>query len=101
MAVKSITEIMDAVRERIGESTDDATLEFIGDLQDTLTDFDTRTKDATDWKQKYEDNDNEWRKKYRDRFFSGSNDDSSADEDEGDDLLKPLRYEDLFTQGVK
>lgn len=94
MAVKSITEIMSAVRERIGEDTDDATLEFIGDLQDTLTDFDTRTKDSTDWKNKYDELDANWRKKYRDRFFSGNEGDSSDDEEE--EQPKPLRFEDLF-----
>lgn len=95
MAVKSIADIMGAVQQKVGEDTDDATLELIGDLQDTLSDFEARAKDSTDWKTKYEQNDAEWRKKYRDRFFSGSGDDSSDDEGE-DDTPKPLRFEDLF-----
>lgn len=95
MAVKSIADIMSAVQQKVGEDTDDATLELIGDLQDTLTDFETRTKDNTNWKNKYDELDANWRKKYRDRFFSGSGDDSSDDEGE-EDTPKPLRFEDLF-----
>lgn len=96
MAVKSITEIMSALSERLGEQADDATLEFIGDLQDTLTDFETRTSDQTKWKEKYEQNDAAWRQKYKQRFFSGDGA-SQPDEDDDDDEPKPLRFEDLFT----
>ena len=95
MAVKSITEIMSALSERLGENTDDATLEFIGDLQDTLTDFESKTKSTTDWKAKYEQNDADWRKKYRDRFFSGDGGEDEEDESP-EPSPAPLRFEDLF-----
>lgn len=96
MAVKTKAEIMSALSERLGESTDDATLEFIGDLQDTLTDFETRTADQTKWKEKYEQNDADWRRKYKQRFFSGDGG-SQPEEEDDDDEPKPLRFEDLFT----
>lgn len=97
MAVKTQAEIMAALSAIIGESTDDAALEFIGDVQDTLEDYETRTKDTTAWKQKFEENDAAWRQKYKARFFSGGGDDSSQEDDE-DDEPKPLRFEDLFTR---
>lgn len=101
MAVKTSAELMGALKDRLGESTDDATLEFLGDMQDTLADFDSRTKDQTDWKTKYEQNDAQWREKYKARFFS-----SGAEDDEPDDSglpedPKPLRFESLFSEGGK
>lgn len=96
MAIKSVQEIMDSVRARVGESTDDDTLEFIADIQDTLTDYETRTKSGTDWKAKYEENDAAWRKKYKDRFFSGA---SQSQEDDDDEDEKPpvlTRFDQLF-----
>ena len=87
MAVKKIDEIMTALKSRIGDSTDDETLAFIEDVQDTLSDFDTRTKDATDWKAKYETNDAEWRQKYRDRFFNTGSEQNQEEESEEPERL--------------
>ncbi len=66
MAVKSIEEIMGALRARVGEDTSDETLAFVEDVSDTLSSL----SNAEDWKKKYEENDAEWRNKYRDRFFN-------------------------------
>lgn len=66
MAVKSIEEIMGALRARVGDDTSDETLAFVEDVSDTLSSLSS----AEDWKKKYEDNDAEWRNKYRDRFFN-------------------------------
>lgn len=66
MAVKTIEEIMTAVRGRIGEDTSDEALSFVEDIHDTLNSLSS----AEDWKQKYEQNDAEWRAKYKERFFN-------------------------------
>ena len=66
MAVKTIEEIMGAVRARVGEDTSDEALAFVEDVSDTLSSLSS----AEDWKKKYEDNDAEWRSKYRERFFN-------------------------------
>lgn len=94
MAVKSSADIMSALKERLGEDTDDATLEFLGDIQDTFTDLETKTKDTIDWKKKYDELDSSWRKKYRDRFFSGS--DNSDDDEDSHEEPKKYSFEDLF-----
>lgn len=100
MAIKTAAELMGALKDRLGESTDDATLEFLGDMQDTLADFDAKTKDQTDWKTKFEQNDARWREKYKARFFSSGDDDDSDDPGLPQDP-KPLRFESLFSEGGK
>ena len=64
MAVKTSEEIMNYIKEKTKDDTSDETLQFVEDISDTLNDFETRTKDQVDWKQKYEDNDKQWREKY-------------------------------------
>lgn len=89
MSVKSIDEILNAVKERIGDDTSDSAISFVEDISDTLNSL----SEQENWKQKYEQNDSEWRKKYRDRFLSGES--SSGDDDSGDEN-EPLTYEKLF-----
>lgn len=89
MSIKSIDEILNAVKERIGDDTSDSAISFVEDISDTLNSL----SDQENWKQKYEQNDSEWRKKYRDRFLSGE---SSSDDDDSGDENEPLTYEKLF-----
>lgn len=48
--------------------TDDESLSLIEDITDTINSY----EEAEDWKSKYEENDKEWREKYRARFMEGS-----------------------------
>lgn len=95
MAVKTKDEIMSTLKERFKDSTDDETLSFIEDISDTYDDMSARLNQAGDWREKYEENDKEWRQKYHDRFFNKP-DDEPDPEPEPDDSPKILRYEDLF-----
>ena len=47
MAVRTQQEILESLKARIGDSTDDDTLAFIEDVTDTLTDYETRVSDTT------------------------------------------------------
>lgn len=89
MSIKSIDEILNAVKERIGDDTSDSAISFVEDISDTLNSL----SEQENWKQKYEQNDSEWRKKYRDRFLSGE---SSSDDNDSGDENEPLTYEKLF-----
>ena len=99
MAVKTKAEILESIRSRVGDSTDDETLEFLEDVTDTLSDLETRASDSTDWKGKYEELDKTWREKYRERFFSSEpkEEDKKGDEEfeEKEDKEKKT-YESLF-----
>ena len=58
------------------QATRDAITKFLGDRTDDeaialLETIDNEGVDEENWKQKYEDNDAEWRKKYTERFKVG------------------------------
>lgn len=102
MAVKSKDELLNALKAKIGDDDSDDTLAFIEDVTDTIDDLNKRVSDSGDWKAKYEQNDKEWRQKYRDRFFSGGKDDDTdsalgGNNDDDDDDDKPKTFDDLFT----
>lgn len=71
MAIKTINEIIEAVRNRIGDDSSDSAIELMEDVTDTLNDYNTRLIENGDWKIKYEENDKKWREKYKERFTSG------------------------------
>lgn len=97
MSVRTRDEILEIVRNRIGDDTSDEAIEFIEDITDTLNDYESRLSDTTDWRARYEENDAEWREKYKARFFS---DEIVEDETDivDDEESKPMKYEDLFTE---
>lgn len=70
MAVKSKEDILGIIKEKFKDDTSDSTLGFIEDVTDTINDLEDKAKDETDWKSKYEENDKQWREKYKERFFS-------------------------------
>lgn len=88
MAVRTKEELLEAVRgiEGIDE---DASITLIEDISDTMSSF----NDTENWKQKYEENDAAWKKKYKDRFFSASADEPETFEQ---DEPKTYAFEDLF-----
>ena len=97
MAVRTREEILESVRARVGEQTDDETIAFIEDITDTLTDLETKAKgDGTDWKARYEENDAEWRKKYTERFYS-SEPEPNPEPPKLDDTTKPKTFAELFS----
>lgn len=103
MAVLSHDDFMDAVKGLAGDNADDNTLAMIENFTDTFNDLETRAKDTTDWKAKYEQNDNEWREKYKARFFEGdagtdpATGNSKQREDSTDDG-KEISFDDLFKE---
>lgn len=101
MAVLSKSELMEKLKGVIGDKSDDETLAFIEDVNDTL---DEKKTDDTDWQKKYEENDKEWREKYKKRFFEQSGDEGTDEGNEGTDKgneeteEKTIeKFEDLFT----
>ena len=99
MAIRTREEILESIRNIVGDSTDDNTLQVLEDVTDTFTDFENKTADQTDWEAKYKENDEGWRKKYAERFYTGDPSvppkSNESVIDETDD--KPTRFEELFT----
>lgn len=99
MAVKTKDELMSSIRARIGDDQSDEAIALVEDFSDTYDDMQSKANgDGKDWKTMYEQNDQEWRKKYRDRFFNndGNTDNNNDYESDGED--KPLTYENLFKE---
>ena len=103
MAVLSHDDFMNAVKGLAGDNADDNTLAMIENFTDTFNDLETRAKDTTDWKAKYEQNDNEWREKYKARFFEGSagTDPATVIKEQKEDIIddgNEISFDDLFKE---
>ena len=96
MAVLNRDDFMNRINEIVGEDTSDKTLEFISDMSET---FDSLNSGNQGWEQKYKDLDNNWRKKYKERFMQGSpTDDKSEDENVArDERANTITIADLFS----
>ena len=88
--VRSIEEMMDIVRKRIGDSTEDSDLSFIEDISDTLN------AGNSEELEKLKSENEELRKKYRDRFFDKK--EVEEDEPEKDEEPEKTTFEDLFKE---
>lgn len=102
--VKKTEEILELLKNKFADDTSDETLSLIEDVSDTLKEKDTLAGSSEEWKKKYEDNDKQWREKYKSRFFSSSDNDASDpshndDADGDDEPPKQLQYDDLFKKG--
>lgn len=76
MAKLTMDELKASLKTLIGDNTDDASIKFLEDFNDTISDAGSDNGDG-DWKKKYDDLlkdkeelDKAWRKRYTDRFFS-------------------------------
>lgn len=98
-------EILEQIKSKIGDSTDDNDLKMLEDISDTFDDLKSRVDEAGDWKTKYEENDKAWKQKYRDRFFNTeAKDEIEEHEKEKEkemeiDEPKKLSFDDLFSSG--
>ena len=107
-------EFMEKLKTIIGDKDDDDTLSFLEDCNDTLGESDA----GSDWEEKYNklleeknDLDKSWRAKYRERFFSFSDDDKDKntdpakrahdkeDEPDPEEEANKVRFDDLFNDG--
>ena len=100
MAVRTKEELLEIIKNRIGEDTSDEAISLIEDISDTYDSLNTSSNDE-EWKQKLKDLDESWRKKYKDRFFKAS--DIKEDEEIVEDAneTKEYSYEKLFVEGDK
>lgn len=94
--VKTKDELMASIKSKFGDDTSDETIALLEDISDTL---DT-TKDGSDWKKKFEDNDKMWREKYTSRFFDSPAEPSHPaepnDPDPEEVKAEEIKIDDLF-----
>lgn len=97
MAIKSREDLLKSLNTLIGDNSTDENLAILEDITDTLKDYEEKTADQTDWKTKYEQNDADWRKKYKERFLSGETIKDEQEEDVKKDS-KSLTFDSLFKE---
>ena len=88
--VRSVEEMMDIVRQRIGESTEDSDISFIEDISDTLN------AGNLEEVERLKSENEELRKKYRDRFFEKK--EVKEEETEKEEEPEKTTFEDLFKE---
>lgn len=91
MAVRTRDELITAVNTIIGETPNDNGLSLLEDISDTFASYD----DTEDWKTKYEENDAEWRKRYKERFEGKK---VVVEESEDDNKKEKTKFEELFEE---
>lgn len=96
-------EILEHIKSKIGDSTEENDLQLLEDISDTIDDLQSRVDEAGDWKTKYEENDKAWKQKYRDRFFNNTANEEiekherEKEQEQENELPKKLSYDALFT----
>lgn len=98
MAVVDKAELIRRLSERFSDDNSDEVIQLTEDLSDTLNNYDSRVNDTEDWKTKFEENDAEWRKKYKERFLVASdrNEENNDNQDSEEDDYKNVTFNDLF-----
>lgn len=95
MSIVSKEDLIKRLSEKFGDDNSDEVIQLTEDLSDTLNDFDSRINDTEDWKTKFEENDNMWRKKYKDRFLESSVNEEEIHEQDEDENTN-VTFNDLF-----
>lgn len=97
MAVVNKDTIMERLRENFNDNDSDDVLGLLEDVTDTLNDYQSRLEENGDWKERYEQNDREWRQKYKDRFFNHDPEpDTEPEADKDLEQVTPTTFEELF-----
>lgn len=97
MAVVNKDTIMERLRENFNDNDSDDVLGLLEDVTDTLNDYQSRLEENGDWKERYEQNDREWRQKYKDRFFNNDPEpDQEPEPDKDPEQATPTTFEELF-----
>lgn len=95
MAVVNKDTIMERLRENFNGNDSDDVLGLLEDVTDTLNDYQSRLEENGDWKERYEQNDREWRQKYKDRFFN-NDPEPEPEPDKDPEQATPTTFEELF-----
>ena len=93
MAKLSKDELIEKVKNYVGERTDDETIEIIEDISDSID-----SSDDDEWKQKYEENDKMWRDKYISRFLEKKEDEPDTPTEHEEEEKEYNSFEDLFEE---
>lgn len=73
MAVLKKDEFFERIKQRVGDDSSDEAISFFEDITDTYNELEQRkSTDGVDWEKKYYENDEAWKRRYKNRFFNGT-----------------------------
>ena len=103
MPVLSKEDFLQRLQSRIGEDTSDEALQFLEDMTDTYNEFETRsvTNDSDEWKTKYDELDQSWRQRYKERFLNTQTTDEEVLTKQTENVVEDgeeKTFDDLFTE---
>lgn len=97
MAVRTREELVESFKEIFSDDTSDRATQFIADTLDTYDNLsETAKMTESDWQKKYNDLNNEWTTKYRNRFYEGS--EEPVNHEPKNNANNSVRINDLFTR---
>lgn len=92
-------ELMNILKSLIGDDTSETSLSYIEDFTDSID------EENIDWRSKYDELDESWRRRYRDRFFENGKDEDVYVEDKTEtesysefDDRNDITIDDLFKE---
>ena len=115
MAKRTRDEILNAFAQIVGDDERDEVIAFMEDLADSMTEGDAAEieqlrADLETERARYDENDRAWRRRYRERFYRGADDDEDGetviekkekiekkDEPKGEEVT----YDDILTEEKK
>lgn len=112
MAKLNREQFLEAIKARIGDDTSDIAMQFVEDMTDTFDGFatDNNSQRITELEQQLteannarDELDKSWRQRYRDRFFSGVDEEKLPPEVKDPQPVEPdrattIQVNDLFTE---
>lgn len=87
-------EFLSKFQNIIGDRNDDEILEFLDNIREI---YDAVEKPA-DWERRYKENDENWRKRYRDAFFNGPKEVIEDTIEEVKEEGTDVSFDDLFIE---
>ena len=102
---KTKEELIEEFKIIAGENvTSDESIAFLENLSDSM-EVEEAPADEVDWKEKYDELDMEWRKKYIERFSEGAESEEAPEdepettpEEEEEERAENISYDDLFEE---
>lgn len=94
--IKPLNDLLEDVRNIIEDATTDAAIALLEDISDTISDAEQRASDTTNWEERYQQLDSDWRERYSARFFNGEVDDPEPEPEPEETVIKS--YEELFEE---
>lgn len=95
-------DFLSRIAQRVGDDTSEDAVKFVEDMTDTFDSLAASHITQAELDAAVREKDEEWRKRYRDRFFEGEKVEDALDDKDSDvekDKSETVTIDDLFEEG--